>query len=196
MFTFVKQVLKNTIMSRGIAALTFLPPVSISVAAGSSFSVDALKGGLNKVAQMQEEETVDGTYTAVRSRLNQPFAISNWDIVVGGTGTTFALTFSSEDVPESESLGRPALSSRRPLDIEIVPGAFTFSVRSALAALNFVLRAEDLVAQSNDGTGVDGTVGDGTFTAIPLRGNTPFETFEWTVTKADNVYTLTATANS
>lgn len=45
-------------------------------------------------------------------------------------------------------------------------------------------------------TSSTGNGGDGTYTNVALRGFTPFEKFVWDITKADNVYTLTPTADS
>ena len=76
-------------MSTGVPALTYLPQTQITVASGDTFSIESLKAGLNKVAQMQEDATPAGTYTAQKCLMNNPYSTCAWDIVVAG-GSTFA----------------------------------------------------------------------------------------------------------
>jgi len=109
----------------------------------------------------------------------------------GVNSADFQLTFDTESITEITTIGRPALASRRVLDIAIVVSAFEFTVRSAQAVLDLVDQFEDLVASS----GV-GTTGDGTFTDLIAKGPTPYQEFIWDITKADGVYTLTPTVNS
>lgn len=180
-------------MGKGIAALTFLPPVEIVVAAGDTYSVEALQAGLNKVAKMQSEEVADGTYTATKCLMNSPYSTCAWDIVVaaGNVAGDYQLTFDSESNFENSAIGRAALSTRRPIDFGLAATTNEFTVRSVLAVVNFIQKLEDKVAE----TGVAAT-GDGTYTDINLKGTTPYETFQWTVTKLDDVYTVVATAGS
>lgn len=177
----------------GRPALTYLPPAEIVVAAGSTFSIDSLKAGLEKVAQMQEEGTADGTYSAVKCNMNNPFSSCTWDIVVadGNIAGDYQLTFDSEDIAVVSTIGRPALSSRRAVDISIVATTNEFTVRSAMAVLSFVEQLEDDVAS----TGVSAT-GDGTYTNHVVSGTNPYESFTWTVAKTANAYVLTPTASS
>ncbi len=176
-----------------IPALSYLPPVEIVVAAGDTFAIETLKAGLNKVAEMQDRGTPDGTYTATKCLTDSPFSVAVWDIVVaiGDVAGDYQLTFSSEEIGEVTSIGRPALSSRRKVDVSIVATTNEFTVRSAQAALNQVEKFEDAVAS----TGV-GATGDGTYNDLQVKGSTPFETYVWTIQKTDNVYVLTPTANS
>ena len=181
-------------MSTGIPALTYLPQIEIAVASGSTFAIETLKAGLNKVAQMQEEETPDATYLAEKCLMDNPYSTCTWDIVVqiGNAAGDYLLTFDSEDITTITTIGRPALTTRRLLDISILAStAFEFTVRSAQAALNLVDQFEDAVAQ----TGV-GTTGDGVFTNLIAKGPTPFQEFLWDINKADGVYILTPTASS
>lgn len=291
-------------MSKGIPALTYLPKTQISVASGDTFSIRTLKAGLNKVAQMQEEETPVGTFANVKCLMDNPYSTCIWDFVVAsGTGTfatgtvtfataivgntvtangllytavsgapaedefnidtgddeaatslaaqitadtrsgtlgdltavsasevvtmttdvsgidgnlvtlissgatvavsgsgfltggvsvaNFQLTFDSEAITEITTIGRPALTTRRLLDISIVDNEFTFTVRSAQAALNLVDKFEDAVAETGTGT-----TGDGAFTDLIAKGPTPYQQFIWDITKADGVYVLTPTATS
>ena len=93
---------------------------------------------------------------------------------------------------KTKTIGRPALATRRNIDISLAPANnYSFTVRSALAVLNFVLKLEDLVASQNSGA-----AGDGTYNGVVVKGPTPFETFTWDVVKSGNDYTLTPTANS
>lgn len=181
-------------MSTGIPALSYLPQIEIAVASGDTFSIETIKAGLNKVAQMQEEGTPDGTFLAVPCLMDNPFSKCTWDITVqiGNALGDFLLSFDTEEVFTIATIGRPALSNRRLLDISIdATTAFEFTVRSAQAAINLVEKFEDAVAT----TGV-GTTGDGVFTDLPVNGPTPYENFLWDITKADAVYTLVPTASS
>jgi hypothetical protein len=176
-----------------IPALSYLPPVEIAVAAGSTFSARSLNALLNKVAQMQDQGTPNGTYNNERCNTTSPFSQATWNIVVniGDAGGDYQCTFVSEVDPQSDPIGRPALSSRRDLDISIVANGNEFTVRSAQAALNQVLKFEDKVAQTDNGA-----QGDGTYTDLPINGPTPFEQYVWTIQKTGNVYVLTPTVNS
>lgn len=114
-------------------------------------------------------------------------------LLSGGVG--FQCTFQSEVSNLSDDAkGRPALSTRRLIDIDLnVVGDPThvFNVRSVLACVNFIEKLEDKVAETGSGA-----EGDDTYTDIVLKGATPYETFTWTVVKLANLYTLTPTATS
>lgn len=114
-------------------------------------------------------------------------------LLSGGVG--FQCTFQSEVSNLSDDAkGRPALSTRRLIDIDLnVVGDPTheFNVRSVLAAVNFIEKLEDKVAETGSGA-----QGDATYTDAVLKGATPYETFTWTITKLANLYTLTPTVNS
>ena len=181
-------------MSKGNAALSYLPEVEIVVAIGDTYSVEALKAGLYKVAQMQSEGTVDGTYTAVNCGMTNPWSTCSWDIVVaiGDVAGDYQLTFNAESNSLSDdAIGRTALSTRRVIDFGLAATTNVFTVRSVLSLINFIEKLEDKVAS----TGVSAT-GDATYTDVSLKGFTPYETFNWTLTKLGNVYTAVATATS
>lgn len=181
-------------MSKGNAALTYLPAVEIVVAAGSLYSVEALKAGLRKVAKMQTEGTEDGTYTAEPCLMSNAFSSCKWDIIVsaGNVAGDYRLTFNSEsNFLSDDAINRTALSTRRPIDFGLAATTNEFTVRSVLAVVNFIEKLEDKVAS----TGVSAT-GDGTYTDVKCKGFTPYETFNWTVTKLGAVYTVVATATS
>lgn len=181
-------------MAKGNAALTYLPAVEIVVAAGSTYSVEALKAGLRKVAQMQNEETPDGTYTAEPCGMSNPYSTCAWDIIIsaGDILGDYRLTFNAESNSLSgDAINRTALSTRRAIDFGLAANTNEFTVRSVLAVVNFIEKLEDKVAQ----TGVSAT-GDGTYTDVVLKGFTPYETFGWTVTKLGAVYTVVSTATS
>jgi UTP-glucose-1-phosphate uridylyltransferase len=180
-------------MSKGIAAMSYLDPAEIVFASGNPCSIPAIKAGLNKVAQMQQEGTADGTYSAEPCLMNQPFASCSWDIVVadGNVAGDYQLTFNAEETFRSDSLNRAALSTRRPIDFGLAANTNEFTVRSVLAVLKFIEKLEDKVAK----TGV-GATGDATYTNIVLNGSTPYESFTWTVTKLGDVYTVVSTASS
>lgn len=179
-------------MGKGVAALAYLPQIDLVLPTGNAVaSVESFKQLANKIAQMQEEELGNGTYTAVVCRGNNPYDSSIWTIVISG-GNVFTCTFVSEIVNEDlASKGRAALSARRKVDLLKLTGVEGCTVRSFLALLNFIEGLEDKVAQTGSGA-----AGDATYTAIPLRGNTPFKTYEWTVIKLADLYTLATTANS
>lgn len=180
-------------MSKGIAALSFLPPKELVFAAGNPCSVEAIKAGLNKVATMQQEATADGTYLAEKCLMNQPYSSCTWDIVVadGNVAGDYQLTFDSEVAFRTDPLNRAALSTRRPIDFGLAANTNEFTVRSVLSVLRFIEKLEDQVAKA----GV-GATGDGTYTNTVLNGHTPYESFTWTVTKLDDVYTVVSTASS
>lgn len=181
-------------MAKGNAALTYLPAKEIVVAAGSTYSVEALKAGLYKVAQMQNEGTSDGTYSAEPCGMSNPYSTCSWDIVVadGNVAGDYQLTFDAESNSLSgDAINRTALSTRRAIDFGLAANTNEFTVRSVLAVVNFIEKLEDKVAQ----TGVSAT-GDDTYTDVVLKGFTPYETFGWTVTKLGNVYTVVSTATS
>ena len=181
-------------MAKGNAALTYLPAVEIVVAAGDTYSVEALKAGLYKVAQMQNEGTADGTYTAEPCGMSNPYSTCAWDIVVaaGNIAGDYQLTFNAESNSLSgDAINRTALSTRRAIDFGLAATTNEFTVRSVLSLVNFIEKLEDKVAS----TGVSAT-GDATYTDVSLKGFTPYETFNWTVTKLGAVYTAVATATS
>lgn len=181
-------------MAKGNAALTYLPAAEIVVASGSTYSVEALKAGLYKVAQMQNEGTVDGTYTAVPCGMSNPYSTCAWDIVVADADVAgdYQLTFNAESNSLSgDSINRTALSTRRAIDFGLAANTNEFTVRSVIAVINFIEKLEDKVAS----TGV-GSTGDATYTDVSCKGFTPYETFNWTVTKLGNVYTVVSTATS
>lgn len=110
-------------------------------------------------------------------------------------GVEYQCTFQSEVSSLSDGAkGRPALSTRRLIDLDLnVVGDPThvFSVRSVLSVINFIEKLEDKVAETGNGA-----IGDATYTDIDLKGATPYETFVWTITKLANLYTVTPTATS
>lgn len=179
-------------MGKGIAALAHLPQVDIILPAGNAAtSLEAFKALAFKIAQMQSESTADGAYTGEVAVGADPFFKSVWDITIADSGETFTCVFVSDDNPNGDAQGRAALSTRRSIDITKLTSVNNASVRSFLAVLAFIERLEDKVAATGTGTS-----GDLTAETFSLRGTTPFESFEWTITKADAAYTLVTTANS
>ena len=180
-------------MAKGNAALTYLPAAEIVVSEGTN-SVEALKAGLYKVAQMQNEGTADGTYAEVPCGMSNPYSTCSWDIVVaaGNVSGDYQLAFHAESNSLSgDAINRTALSTRRAINFGLEANTHEFTVRSVLAVVNFIEKLEDKVAS----TGVSAT-GDATYTDVACKGFTPYETFNWTVTKLGNVYTVISTATS
>jgi hypothetical protein len=133
-------------------ALTYLPAINIEAPSGDSVAIESLKGALYKIAEMQKDEVADGAYTNVKGASADPFNSSLWDVTIA-TGT-YTLAFVSEIITLNSGLYKnPALSARRPLDIEIVANANAHTVRSALAALKFVDKLEDIAAVSGFASG-------------------------------------------
>ena len=179
-------------MSKGVAALAYLPQIDLVLPTGNAVaSIESFKQLANAIAKMQAEELGNGTYTGVVARGNNPYDSSVWTIVITNA-TTFTCNFVSEVVNEELSAtGRAALSARRKVDLRKVTTVNDCTVRSFLALLNFIEGLEDKVAQTGSGA-----TGDATYMAIPLRGNTPFKTHEWTVSKLADLYAFATTANS
>ena len=180
-------------MSKGIAAMSYLPAIDINLDASAGGSIEAIKAICKKVANFQVQETADGTYSGVPVNVGNPYntVIAEYIVASSGAEITVELTGSAADLQEVGSLGRAALSTRRDLTISTSVSALTFTVRSLLAVLNFVNSLEDKVAS----TGVSAT-GDATYTDIVVKGQTPYESYTWTVVKLAADYILTATANS
>jgi hypothetical protein len=179
-------------MAKGIAALAYLPQVDLVLPTGNAAaSVEAFRGLANKIAQFQSESRADGTYNAEVAVGNNPFDKSVWNIVISGSGETYTCTFVSEVSSQDLGVGLAALSTRRAVDILKTSTVNNCTMRSFLAVLSFIEQVEDRVAKSGSGA-----TGDATYTAVPVRGSTPFKTYEWTVVKLADLYTLTTTANS
>ena len=164
-----------------------------------SISQDARTGTIGDVSAVSAAAVVtmtsdlEGTAgnAVTLTETGTTITVSGATFTGGANAADFQLTFDSEDVDNITTIGRPALSNRRVLDISIAVGAFEFTVRSAQAALNLIDKFEDAVAS----TGV-GTTGDITTTDLIARGPTPYEAYTWNVNKADNVYILVPTVNS
>jgi hypothetical protein len=180
-------------MGKGRAALTYLPATEIAFTPATVQSVESIKAAIYKVADMQDEGTADGTYNNEVCRTNSPFSSATWNIVVaaGNVAGDYQLTFVSEEQVEISTIGRPALSTRRKINLALTPNGNEFTVRSLLAVVSFIEDLEDLVAQQNDTD-----AGNGTYNDIVLKGHTPYKTFTWTINKNRAVYTLTPTVNS
>jgi len=179
-------------MGKGVAALAYLPQIDLVLPTGNAVaSVEAFRGLANVIAEMQADGVANGTYDGVVARGNNPYDSSVWDIVITNE-TTFTCDFVSETSSvELGSIGRAALSTRRPIDILKASTVNDCTVRSFLALLNFIEGIEDRVASTGSGA-----TGDATYTALAIRGNTPFKTYEWTVTKLAALYTVATTENS
>lgn len=179
-------------MGKGVAALAYLPKIDLVLPTGNAVaSIEAFKGLANTIAKFQADEVADAAYAGTIAKGNNPYDSSIWDITVSSSGTVYTCVFVSEVANvNTDSIGRAALTTRRKIDILKLTGE-AVSVRSFLALLNFIEKVEDKVAQTGSGA-----TGDATYTAVPLRGNTPFKTYEWTVTKLADLYTVESTANS
>lgn len=165
-----------------------------------SISNDTRVGTLNDVTAVSASAVVTITSSV-------PGAASN-AITLASSGATLAVSgatlsggidpidvdveFDSEEISSIATIGRPALATRRLIDISLkTENNYAVTVRSVLAAVAAVEKFEDKVASTGSGA-----AGDGTFLNHPVKGNTPFETFTWDIIKSGNDYTLTPTANS
>jgi len=182
-------------MSKGIAALSYLPPISIVVDGSEGGSIETMKSVARLVARFQNEEIADGSYSSVRAKSITPYHSVAADVVVASAGAEISAALVAVDTQELSSLdalGRAALSTRRLITVDLPnAGGLTFTVRSLLSVLNFVEKLEDRVAQTGDPA-----EGDATYTDISVKGHSPYESFVWTVVKLADAYTLTPTANS
>jgi hypothetical protein len=166
---------------------------------GASINADTRTGDNGSVNATVTAGVVTLT-TTVKGSLGNTVTLASSGSTILISGPTFTgaldsfnyqLTFNSEDISQITANGRPALTSRRLLDIAITANNFPFTVRSAQAVINLVEKFEDRV--SITGTG---TTGDGVFANLIAQGPTPYKQFIWDITKADAVYTLTSTVNS
>jgi hypothetical protein len=165
--------------------------ISGDIRTGTLGEISAVSASAVVTMTSDLEGTAGNAVTLVSSD-GATLAVSGSGTFTGGADAAdYQLTFDSESITTISTIGRPALASRRVLDIEIVSGAYEFTVRSAQAVLGLIEQFEDKVAS----TGV-GTTNDGTYTDVLANGPTPYNQYVWDVTKADNVYTLTPTANS
>jgi hypothetical protein len=136
------------------------------------------------------EGTAGNVVTLVSS--NARLTVSGSTFSGGVNASDYTVTFVSETGSTgSSSINRPALSQRRLLDVEIVLNGFDCTVRSAIAATNFIEKFEDKVASTGTGTALDGT-----YLNQRVGGLTPYENYIWSIEKANAVYTLTPTLNS
>lgn len=118
--------------------------------------------------------------------------VSGATLTGGADQIDYEFEFDSEDVDVVETIGRPALATRRVLNVDVAPyNDYTFTARSLFAAIKFIEKLEDKVASADNGA-----EGDGTYTGVVLKGNTPFKTYTWDIVKLGDDYTLTPTANS
>ena len=118
-------------------------------------------------------------------------AVSGATFTGGLDNGEYTLAFVSEDIDVITTINRPALTSRRLLDISYENTAFFFTVRSAQAALNAIEKFEDAVAS----TGISST-GDGVYTSLPVKGPSPYDSYTWDITKTFTIYIVTPTAGS
>jgi hypothetical protein len=190
------------------ALSSILPLRNIEIGAGDAAPVRAYKGILLAIKELQRQGSdQDPEYASVPSKVPTPFSINyggsegyKFDILVdidnGITGDYAVTPVGSAVDLGIESAETPALSSRRDIDLSIVfNNSFKYSIDSALAAMAFVEGLEEEVAKEGSGTYADGTYTDQVVGTSGKR--TPFSsTYEWTISKTNNAYVLTPTANS
>ncbi len=181
-------------MSKGIAGMAYLPKKEFVFTAGSPCTIEAIKAVVNRVAQMQAAGLEDATLTDIPCGMAQPYSTCKWDITIADAdvGGDVVMEIAEETTSEQDTMNRAALSTRRKIDFGVAPTTNEFSLRSILALLSFIEKLEDQVAAA----GHVGATGDATYTNIILKGVSPYETHKWTVEKADDVYTCTATSES
>ena len=127
-------------MGKGISALANLPKANIILPdANAALSVESLKALAFKVASMQSEGIADGTYNGQVAVGADPYFSSVWNITVAASGVNFTCVFVSDSNVPEDAVGRAALSGRRKIDVVKLTSANLASVRSLLAAINFIL---------------------------------------------------------
>jgi hypothetical protein len=166
----------------------------------ASITADTRTGTLNDVTAVSALGVVTITQSVVGTLGNATTLVSSDGATLAVSGAVFTggvdavdyqLTFDSEVNNVITTIGRPAIATRRIIDLILASSPYPFSVRSGLAMLNFIEKLEDRVAESGTGS-----TGDATYTGVSLRGSTPFESFDWTITKLGNDYTVTPTITS
>lgn len=172
------------------AALDLAASITADTRTGTYGDVTAVSA-LGVVTITQTIAGTLGNATTLVSSNGTKAAVSGATFAGGVDKVDYQMSFGSEVNNVVTTIGRPALATRRIIDLILASSPYPFSVRSGLALVNFIEKLEDKVAS----TGV-GSTGDATYTAITLKGSTPFETFTWTLTKSGNDYTATPTATS
>jgi len=183
-------------MSRKKSALSQGLKHEIIFAAAAPCSVESIAAAINRVTVMQQEGTADGSYLNENCPTETPFSSSIWSFFVDSAnpagGGHYVLTFNSEDVSTSLSLGRAALSSRRGIIFSIANTTTeVYSTRSLQALLSLIKDFEDSVAETGNGA-----ENDGTYIGMSASGKTPYITYTWNVVKSGNSYVATPTAGS
>jgi len=171
--------------SNTATALDLAASITADTRAGTYGDVTAVSA----LAVVTLTQTIAGTLgdaTTLVSSDGATLAVSAATLASGVNAVDYQLTFDSEVSNVIGTIGRPALGVRRLIDFIVTANAYAFTVRSLVAVVNFIEKLEDKVATS----GV-GSTGDATYTNIQLNGSTPFETFNWTVVKSGNDYTIT-----
>lgn len=177
---------------KGIDALSAQTPFNLILAGGTAASVEAFKGLFKTISQMIADEVADAAYTNVPVAAADPLHEAVFDITVANSRRDFTVVLVSDSNPNAGAKGRAGISSRRPIDLVKATDLTNLATPKAyMALLNYIEKVEDQVAQ----TGV-GTTGDMTSETRVAKSNTPWVTHEFTLTKADAVYTVVATADS
>lgn len=179
-------------MGKGISGFSYLPPLEIQLGDFSPCSTESIKSALQHVARLQAEGLVDGTYNE-KLTMNTPYSTCDWGLIVqqGNVAGDVVLVSVAEDTQSTDAIGRAALTTRRKVDVGTTVNGNEFTVRSLLAAINFIDKLEDEVAE----TGSDVST-DATYTDILLSGPTPYKQYKWTIVKLGIVYTLVPTTES
>ena len=165
-------------MSKGIAALAYLPRTSIAIlTGGADCSVESLKAGLNKVADFQEASITTGTFANEVCRTNDPYAVATWDFVLdvssdtAATGTVTAASVQANDTVTVNGLLYTGVSGARANDTEFsvdtgnnetatdLAAAITADVRTGTLNDTTAVSASAVVTIT---TTVAGTVGNAT----------------------------------
>lgn len=179
-------------MAKGTAALAGLPAIDIVLPAGNaSLSLEGLKALAFHLGKMQKAGLPDKAYNGEIAIGSDPFFKSVWNITVDESESQYSCVLVSDSNAVSDGIGRAALSTRRLVDVTKLTSSNNATVKSFLAVINYIERLEDLVAK----TGTSSS-GDMTSETVVCRGNTPFESYEWVITKSGANYTLVTNANS
>jgi len=178
--------------SDAAAGIDLHAAVDADVRAGTSGDISAADDGAGVVTFTTDVAEEAGNLITLVSSNGTRLAVTGAGFLTGGVDAlAYQMTFNAETSSQITTIGRPALATRRKIDPVLVENGYKFTVRSLLAAINFAQKLEDQVAATGTGS-----TGDGTYSNVALKGNSPFETFTWTIQKTGNDFVFTPTATS
>lgn len=173
-----------------------------SIDLADSITNDTRSGTLNDVIAIEDGDTVllfqtvagpGGNATTLATSNGSRLVPSGATFTGGSNDDVFRLFFVSQEDTNSKSgiANIMALSSGRDVSITVQNNGNQYTVRSILGVVSFIQNLELKVAQTGSEVSTDGTYIDTIVTAV-----LPFETFQWTIIKLANAYSIIPTVNS